>query len=79
MKARRQSASRPAGINRNIVECKDDYLDGAVAGLWVLIETLWNVKPRRMESSRKKRLVLIEPLWNVKMNKVKEFSTSNEY
>ena len=25
------------------MECKYDYLDGAVAGLWELIDTLWNV------------------------------------
>ena len=34
------------GINRNIVECKVSFIEPREEGfLWVLIETLWNVKP----------------------------------
>ena len=31
-------------INRNIVECKDNYIIYIILILIVLIETLWNVK-----------------------------------
>ena len=31
-------------FNRNIVECKDEYIPAILAVLGVLIETLWNVK-----------------------------------
>ena len=34
----------PAGINRNIVECKDASLVTTMFAFAVLIETLWNVK-----------------------------------
>ena len=33
-----------AGINRNIVECKEIGQDGDASCCEVLIETLWNVK-----------------------------------
>ena len=37
------------GINRNIVECKDNY-QSSIPSEWnvVLIETLWNVKSEVM-------------------------------
>ena len=31
-------------INRNILECKDEYLVGNAVEIGVLIETYWNVK-----------------------------------
>ena len=33
----------------------------------VLIETLWNVKTRKLNTSRVGKTVLIETLWNVKI------------
>ena len=35
-----------AGINRNIVECKDDKLPQRKLKTYVLIETSWNVKAK---------------------------------
>ena len=36
-----------AGINRNIVECKVNFHDIFLLLLFVLIETLWNVKHKK--------------------------------
>ena len=40
------------GINRNIVECKDDLKTAVEEALQVLIETLWNVKIGLFEAIR---------------------------
>ena len=54
------------GINRNIVECKGKKLWQAKLLLFVLIETLWNVKDYRLKKILDTQRVLIETLWNVK-------------
>ena len=41
------------GINRNIMECKDGTDDGTLRIVWVLIETLWNVKKGTKERIEK--------------------------
>ena len=52
-------------INRNIVECKDFRNISVCQLIFVLIETLWNVK---MDINEGIICVLIETLWNVKKN-----------
>ena len=54
------------GINRNIVECKDEHEYLGVPNGDVLIETLWNVKEMESLINRCANIVLIETLWNVK-------------
>ena len=54
------------GINRNIVECKDDCTYTITKSDNVLIETLWNVKLYNSRKGIWSNVVLIETLWNVK-------------
>ena len=54
-------------INRNIVECKEPCKFNDVDNLFVLIETLWNVKIYIGVSVHRRFYVLIETLWNVKL------------
>ena len=54
------------GINRNIVECKEEEAELRISEVVVLIETLWNVKTQNKAIPRKAGMVLIETLWNVK-------------
>ena len=54
------------GINRNIVECKDNTCIRNRKRRFVLIETLWNVKITTAINIIIKIMVLIETLWNVK-------------
>ena len=53
-------------INRNIVECKDFRNISVCQLIFVLIETLWNVKMDINEANFIPTAVLIETLWNVK-------------
>ena len=53
------------GINRNIVECKLDYLSAFLLILRELIETLWNVNQRKGAFFKATDSELIETLWNV--------------
>ena len=53
-------------INRNIVECKDIFLENFEGIICVLIETLWNVKKNESAKLKMQVMVLIETLWNVK-------------
>ena len=55
-------------INRNIVECKDFRNISVCQLIFVLIETLWNVKMDINEANFIPTAVLIETLWNVKKN-----------
>ena len=57
-----------ARINRNIVECKAIHDVYFTLQLFVLIETLWNVKCAVFCNPRDSVRVLIETLWNVKCN-----------
>ena len=54
------------GINRNIVECKVNFLSPFHSMDTVLIETLWNVKQVVLLAVILICSVLIETLWNVK-------------
>ena len=54
------------GINRNIVECKDECGIITAETESVLIETLWNVKQVVLLAVILICSVLIETLWNVK-------------
>ena len=58
--------STVGGINRNIVECKDQEKQQIHLFREVLIETLWNVKTCKDFKSSVVQAVLIETLWNVK-------------
>ena len=63
------SADLRPRINRNILECKDSYLDRAISrGKLVLIETYWNVKRYVDAYAGIVKMVLIETYWNVKEN-----------
>ena len=54
-------------INRNIVECKECcWIFQFAFAIWVLIETLWNVKQVTAQLTKYASTVLIETLWNVK-------------
>ena len=57
-----------AGFNRNIVECKVLPPSFQFPGIFVLIETLWNVKNDAVGILKKEIEVLIETLWNVKIS-----------
>ena len=58
-------------INRNIVECKECcWIFQFAFAIWVLIETLWNVKLSRSAAFKLPYSVLIETLWNVKTQDV---------
>ena len=54
------------GINRNIVECKGIIRHTGNWEIYVLIETLWNVKLGKTICEVCVAIVLIETLWNVK-------------
>ena len=58
------------GINRNIVECKATMEIYHRRHMWVLIETLWNVKTKKLNTSKVGKTVLIETLWNVKQDRM---------
>ena len=58
--------SEERGINRNILECKDQYEINEVHWNLVLIETYWNVKQYPEMGKSKADGVLIETYWNVK-------------
>ena len=53
-------------FNRNIVECKAEYVKIVLDFTSVLIETLWNVKRVISRAGLLFMPVLIETLWNVK-------------
>ena len=53
-------------INRNIVECKVEWITVKTCIVSVLIETLWNVKRHMALIISALKTVLIETLWNVK-------------
>ena len=55
-----------AGINRNILECKDYCFLSTLFRALVLIETYWNVKFSGTAESYIHSCVLIETYWNVK-------------
>ena len=59
-----------AGFNRNIVECKVLPPSFQFPGIFVLIETLWNVKSADRSLHIGSFRVLIETLWNVKNDAV---------
>ena len=52
-------------FNRNIVECKYGHRAGTGTGIFVLIETLWNVNCNSPSIYPSVETVLIETLWNV--------------
>ena len=54
------------GINRNILECKDEQLEEIASARVVLIETYWNVKLFASSHEAYGVIVLIETYWNVK-------------
>ena len=55
------------GINRNILECKEIFVDIRISTFMVLIETYWNVKEDVQLFLKRLRKVLIETYWNVKI------------
>ena len=68
-----------AGINRNIVECKDVTSSWKILQVIVLIETLWNVKNGESLDVFTPADVLIETLWNVKRGQVIATPVENMY
>ena len=68
-----------AGINRNIVECKDVTSSWKILQVIVLIETLWNVKNGESLDVFTPADVLIETLWNVKSGQVIATPVENMY
>ena len=67
------------GINRNIVECKENTLTKPIQNPFVLIETLWNVKSDMAELMAGEEAVLIETLWNVKVDSDGNYTEFPEY
>ena len=66
------------GINRNIVECKEKAEKSEnILCVFVLIETLWNVKYQEGTDYEEDYVVLIETLWNVKINAFLQFENNN--
>ena len=60
------------------MECKVGLRPRASFGLSGINRNIVECKDFNRKSPYVAAFVLIETLWNVKMNKVKEFSTSNE-
>ena len=59
--------SEERGINRNILECKEQFKGFHLGSNLVLIETYWNVKIPGLRDIRENSGVLIETYWNVKL------------
>ena len=72
---RKRQRDFPQGINRNILECKEDIRHSFYKLVCVLIETYWNVKGEISEDSDEPHIVLIETYWNVKTYKLTYYST----
>ena len=62
---RRRQTPESAGFNRNIVECKLQFIVTLCRCNSVLIETLWNVNEDEKARVCDDANVLIETLWNV--------------
>ena len=67
------------GINRNILECKDDARQAVCQLPFVLIETYWNVKSSAPALYASFRTVLIETYWNVKLLKERRWRKLRSY
>ena len=57
----------PVHINRDILECKVFNQTCRVRVSFILIETYWNVKVRRLLYKVHSEEILIETYWNVKV------------
>ena len=66
-------------INRNIVECKEDFSLRLADSSFVLIETQWNVKEYLRRITEGSEQVLIETQWNVKKTVVAVIGSLNKY